>query len=172
MTLERLWAGWRPPYLADSGVSEDHSCFLDDAPSHTDGDALILERGSCTYVLMNAYPYAPGHMLVAPYRHVSNLADLTADEYTELWAAVRRAAHALQQAFDPGGINIGANLGRAAGAGVPNHLHVHVVPRWAADTNFMTVIADTRVIPETLYSSWERLRAAWPTDSADSPASS
>lgn len=172
MSLEQLWAGWRQPYLSEGGAADRPDCFFDEAPKHSDDEALILERSATSYVMMNAYPYAPGHVLVAPYRHIAALEELTGEESAELWEAVRRSARAVQDAFHPDGLNIGANLGRAAGAGVPNHLHIHVLPRWVADTNFMTAVADTRVIPQTVQSSWEQLRSVWPqNDSPRSPSS-
>ena len=113
--------------------------------------------------MLNAYPYASGHLMAVPLRHVGSLGDLTQHEATELWSAARLGVDALESAYGPEGINLGANLGEAAGAGIPRHLHLHAVPRWRGDTNFMTAVADTRVLPETLASSWERLTAAWPT---------
>jgi len=111
---------------------------------------------------MNAYPYASGHLLVMPARHIGELEALTAEESAELWHATRCAAAAIDAAYDPDGINMGANLGRAAGAGIPAHLHLHVVPRWSGDTNFMTSVAGVRVMPEPLPSGWRRLTDAWP----------
>jgi ATP adenylyltransferase len=111
---------------------------------------------------MNAYPYASGHVLVLPLRHVGPMAELTAGESAELWSATQDSVTAIEKAFDPDGLNMGANLGRAAGAGLPGHLHLHVLPRWSGDTNFMTSVAETRVLPETLQLSWKRLTDAWP----------
>jgi diadenosine tetraphosphate (Ap4A) HIT family hydrolase len=119
-------------------------------------------RGEATFVVLNAYPYASGHVLVLPLRHAGALADLTGDEATELWAATQAAVGAIEAAYEPDGINMGANLGRAAGAGLPSHVHLHVLPRWSGDTNFMTTVAETRVMPETLQLSWKRLNDAWP----------
>jgi ATP adenylyltransferase len=118
--------------------------------------------------VLNAYPYSSGHLMAVPLRHVGSLSDLTEDEATELWSAARLGVAALESAYGPEGVNLGANLGEAAGAGIPRHLHLHAVPRWRGDTNFMTTVADTRVLPETLASSWERLNAAWPA--AGTPA--
>jgi ATP adenylyltransferase len=111
---------------------------------------------------MNAYPYASGHVLVLPLRHVGPMAELTEPESAELWSATREAVATIEKAFEPDGLNMGANLGRAAGAGLPGHLHLHVLPRWSGDTNFMTSVAETRVLPETLQLSWKRLTDAWP----------
>jgi ATP adenylyltransferase len=125
-------------------------------------DNLVVWRGSLTFVVMNAYPYASGHVLVLPLRHVGPMAELTEAEAAELWSATQDSVDAIERAFDPDGLNMGANLGRAAGAGLPGHLHLHVLPRWSGDTNFMTAVAETRVLPETLQLSWKRLTDAWP----------
>ena len=113
-------------------------------------------------MLLNLYPYANGHMMVAPYRHLALPGELDEDERTEMWRLLDRAIAALRTAFDPDGFNCGMNLGRAAGAGIEGHLHLHVVPRWSGDTNFMPVLADVRVMPEHLSRTLEKLRAAWP----------
>jgi len=127
-------------------------------------DNGVLWIGPTTLVVLNAYPYASGHLMAVPLRHVRTLAELTDVEGAELWSALRLGVAALEAAYHPEGMNLGANLGEAAGAGIPRHLHLHAVPRWVGDTNFMTSVAETRVQPETLASSWERLRAAWPPD--------
>ena len=165
--LEQLWAGWRHEYV--SGTTEEERsggdvCVfcriaMSGPPSAQNG---IVYRGEHCYVVLNAYPYASGHLLVLPIRHVEELDNLTTGEGAELWETTRAAAGALRRAYEPEGINLGANLGRAAGAGIPRHLHLHVVPRWAGDTNFMTSVAGVRVLPETLSASWERLHRAWP----------
>ena len=123
---------------------------------------LVVWRGDVTFAVLNAYPYASGHLLVMPLRHVGDLAELTDEESAELWSALRRSLAAIEAAYDPDGLNMGANLGRAAGAGMPSHLHLHALPRWSGDTNFMTSVAGTRVMPETLQLSWKRLSDAWP----------
>jgi ATP adenylyltransferase len=114
-------------------------------------------------VILNRFPYGSGHLLVMPYREVAELAALTDDEHTELWTLVRTAVAAVTSAYQPDGVNVGANLGEAAGAGVPGHLHVHVLPRWHADSNFMTAVAETRVLPESLPATWQKVTAAWPS---------
>ena len=111
---------------------------------------------------MNAYPYASAHVLVLPLRHAATLGELTEAESAELWWATQRSVATIEQAYDPDGLNMGANLGRAAGAGIPSHVHLHVLPRWSGDTNFMTSVSETRVLPETLQLSWKRLTDAWP----------
>jgi ATP adenylyltransferase len=123
----------------------------------------IVWEGPDAVVLLNAYPYASGHLLVMPRRHIGDLGELDDDESIALWEATRKAIKAIEQAYHPNGLNFGANLGRAAGAGIPRHVHIHVLPRWHGDTNFMTTIAATRVLPESLPDTWARVRAAWPS---------
>ena len=126
-----------------------------------DDETVVVWRGDRCAALLNAYPYTSGHLMVMPARHVGELEEL-GDEAVELWAAVTVGVRALKAAYRPEGINVGANLGRAAGAGVPGHFHVHLLPRWNGDTNFMTSVAETRVLPESLDATWAKLRAAWP----------
>jgi ATP adenylyltransferase len=172
MSLEHLWAGWRREYIVEAtereraggvtqGTDDCVFCRLAESGPPSE-DNLVVWRGALTFVVMNAYPYASGHVLVLPLRHVGPLAELTAGESAELWSATQEAVAAIEGAFEPDGLNMGANLGRAAGAGLPGHLHLHVVPRWSGDTNFMTSVAETRVLPETLQLSWKRLTDAWP----------
>lgn len=161
--LEHLWAGWRSEYV--SGVTTDPvpgPCFFCALLELDDAEAMILERTATTFTLMNAYPYTPGHLLIAPRRHESTLVALDPGEAAELMYATQRANRALMDAYRPGGLNVGANIGRAAGAGVPGHVHLHVLPRWGGDTNFMTSVADTRVLPESLRASYDKLRGVWP----------
>ena len=122
----------------------------------------ILWHGERCFAILNAYPYGSGHLMVLPKRAVAALEDLDGDEYTELFDGVRQAVIAIKRAYEPDGVNVGVNLGRGAGAGVPDHLHVHCLPRWVADSNFMTAIAETRVLPEPLDATWRKLRDAWP----------
>jgi diadenosine tetraphosphate (Ap4A) HIT family hydrolase len=121
----------------------------------------VVWAGETMVAMLNAYPYSSGHLLVMPQRHVRELEDLTSEEAAGLWQAVHRGVAALKAAYLPDGLNLGLNLGRAAGAGIPGHLHVHIVPRWLGDTNFMTTAAGVRVLPEALGVTWQRLRAAW-----------
>lgn len=168
MPLEQLWAGWRDAYVSDATEAErtgtDDGCVFcaiaaSGSPSPDNG---MVWRGQLTFAVLNAYPYASGHLLVLPLRHVSDLEELTEEESAELWSTTGTAVRAITAAYSPDGINIGANLGRAAGAGIPRHLHFHVVPRWSGDTNFMTSVAGVRVIPERLAGAWEKLTKAWP----------
>jgi diadenosine tetraphosphate (Ap4A) HIT family hydrolase len=169
---ETLWAGWRREYIVEATAREragalaheEQDCVFcglaeSGAPSE---DNLVVWRGELTFVVMNAYPYASGHVLVLPLRHTGSLGALTKGESAELWSATNRAVATIEKAYDPDGLNMGANLGRAAGAGLPAHVHLHVLPRWSGDTNFMTSVAETRVMPETLQVSWKRLTDAWP----------
>jgi ATP adenylyltransferase len=164
--LARLWAGWRLTYLESSDIDEDDDapcvfCRILDSDEPPEKTYLVWRDERCAVVL-NAYPYTSGHLMVMPVRHRSDLDELEPDEAAHLWEVVTDAVRALRAAYSPEGLNVGANLGRAAGAGVPGHFHVHCVPRWKGDTNFMTVLAETRVLPEALPSTFERVRAAWP----------
>ena len=167
---EHLWAGWRQSYVeglavgGSGGDSGDLSLFESIEQSGApDDESFIVARGDTCFVLMNAYPYSSGHMLVLPRRAVASLGDLTVEEHDELWATVRTAVTALEEGLSPQGVNVGLNLGRAAGAGIEGHLHVHVLPRWTGDTNFTTTAAGTRVLPEALGETWRRLRDVWPS---------
>lgn len=169
--MDRLWAGWRSSYVAAAGngaPSGEGSIFRriieSDLP---DDETHIVWRGETVFAILNAFPYTSGHMLLMPYREVPDLDGLTDAESAELWSSVRSAVTAVQAAYHPQGVNVGLNLGEAAGAGIPSHLHLHVLPRWNADSNFMTAVAETRVLPESLGDSWARLRAAWPDPTRD-----
>jgi ATP adenylyltransferase len=151
-------------YVADPSLREEEmqGCvFCRLAEHHDEAEALVLERSATTFALMNLFPYVSGHVMVSPRRHVASLLDLTDTEARDLMAGVRRASAAIEAAYGPEGQNIGVNQGAGSGAGIPGHLHVHVLPRWAGDTNFMTSVAETRVLPEDIRTSYERLRAAW-----------
>lgn len=172
MSLENLWAGWRSDYIVEATARErEHGqrhdagscvfCRLAESGPPSE-DNLVVWRGALTFVVMNAYPYGSGHVLVLPLRHVGGLAELEPAESAELWSTTQAAVAALEVAYEPDGLNMGANLGRAAGAGLPAHLHVHVLPRWSGDTNFMTAVAGIRVIPETLPQAWKKISEAWP----------
>ena len=156
---ERLWAPWRMDYVT-AGVNQP-GCIFCAEPEQADEESLIVHRGRRCYVLMNLYPYSSGHLMVAPYRHVAEPGDLDADERAEMWELLDRALAVLRDVLAPHGFNAGLNLGRVAGAGVEDHLHLHVVPRWNGDTNFMPVLADVKVMPEHLRRTAERIRTAW-----------
>jgi ATP adenylyltransferase len=167
MTLDQLWAGWRNDYVVEAGRKErqgdEGSCVFCElpksgSPSATNGIVATMVDAYCA---LNAYPYASGHMLILPFRHVGDLSELNESEAASIWALTRGAVRALEAAYGPDGVNIGANLGRAAGAGIPRHLHIHVLPRWSGDTNFMTSVAGVRVIPEPLEAAWRKLHAAF-----------
>lgn len=164
--LDRIWNGWRSQYVNDANtrpVSPDGSVFSQILASGLpDTETNIVHRGEFTFVLLNAFPYTSGHLMVLPYREVAGLEDLTVDEAAELWGTVTRAVQAVKAAYSPGGINVGINMGRAAGGSISEHLHVHVVPRWNGDGNFMTAVAEARTLPEPLSVSASKLRAAWP----------
>ena len=172
--IDRLWAGWRLPYLTGAdddrlegtpdGLTLFEGILASDLP---DDQSYVVWRGELIFALLNAYPYTSGHLMVLPNRGVADLGDLTADEYEQLWASVRLGVEAVEAAYGPDGINIGLNMGRGAGAGVPDHLHVHIVPRWTGDTNFMTSVAEARVLPEALGDTWRRLVDAWPVGSEE-----
>jgi len=153
--VERLWAPWRHAYV--TSANESSGCIFCDT-SEPGRDDLVLFRGYTCYVILNLYPYNSGHLMVVPNRHIPSLQVTTDAERGELMTLTRRAEMALTEAYRPQGINIGINLGRPAGAGVLDHLHVHAVPRWNGDTNFMTVVGDTRVLPEDLQTSRKRLQ--------------
>jgi len=168
VSLEQLWAGWRRAYVEAASAAErtgtDDGCVFCRIAASGPPDAGngVVWRGELVYAVLNAYPYANGHLLVTPERHLGDLDELTPAESGALWQATTAAVRAITTAYGPDGVNMGANLGRAAGAGIPAHLHLHVVPRWSGDTNFMTSVAGVRVMPESLTASWERLHAAWP----------
>jgi len=167
--LDQLWAGWRSSYIGK--VTEPGDTSLDPNEQGTlferilrlsDEEGMIVKRSDHCSVLLNAYPYTTGHLLIVPNRAVAELEDLTDDELISLSYLTRDAVKALRKAYRCDGVNVGYNLGRAAGAGVPSHLHAHALPRWDADSNFMTSVANTRVLPEPLMETWEKVRTHWP----------
>lgn len=162
--MEWLHAPWRIQYiLAPKPPPGDGSLFTRIAQSNEDEANLVVARERSCFALLNRYPYNGGHLMVVPYRQVAELGDLTLEELTELMQLTQRCVTALKRVMNPDGFNIGLNLGRAAGAGIEEHLHLHVVPRWYGDTNFMPVLADTKVLPEALHETAARLRAALQT---------
>lgn len=160
----RLWTPHRMAYI-DAGNTGERAaapCPFCQLPAASDRDALIVARGQCGYVVLNLYPYNPGHLLVVPYRHLAQYEELTDAEAAEIVALTQQALRALRTASAPHGFNIGLNLGSVAGAGIADHLHQHVVPRWGGDTNFLPVVGHTRVLPQLLSETRERLADAWP----------
>ncbi|MBA2569407.1 MAG: HIT domain-containing protein [Actinobacteria bacterium] len=157
---KQLWAPWRLEYVGSADEQKD--CIFCRAYEGDDEEQLVVRRGKRTFVLLNRFPYASGHLLVAPARHVGEITDLKDDEVLELHRLAAQGLGALAETYGPQGFNLGWNLGRIAGAGVTDHVHLHVVPRWAGDTNFMPVLADVKVLPEHLAESRRKLRDAWP----------
>ena len=156
--MKHLWAPWRVEYIR---TKKTGGCILCEKPGQeksNDAVNYILYRGERNFVIMNTYPYSPGHLMVAPYRHVASLEELTGDELHEHYDIVSRTIKVLREAFSPDGFNLGMNLGKAAGAGIDNHIHTHIVPRWQGDTNFITVISDLRVVPEALTETYKVLK--------------
>ena len=162
----RLWTPHRLVYIKGEDkphdAEEGEHCPFCAAPGKSDEDGLIVARGDLVYAVLNLYPYNSGHLMTVPYRHVADYPDLTADEVAELGAFTQRAMTALREAMGPHGFNLGLNQGSVAGAGIAGHLHQHVVPRWGGDTNFMPIVARTRVLPELLSEARASLAAAWP----------
>jgi ATP adenylyltransferase len=155
--MDRLWTPWRMEYI--QAAHHDDECFLCAEPAANDDDRyFILARTTHAFACLNIYPYNPGHLLVAPFRHVADLEAMTEEESRACDALLRRSVTALKECMEPQGFNLGMNLGRVAGAGVPGHVHWHVVPRWGGDTNFMPIVGDTRVLPELLADTYAKLR--------------
>jgi ATP adenylyltransferase len=158
--MDRLWAPWRLEYIQT--VDEQNGCFLCSAAASDDDEAhLVVHRGERAFVLLNKFPYASGHLLVAPYEHGLNFPDLSDEVALEIHRLGAAGLRALQKAYGADGANLGWNVGRVAGAGVPEHGHLHVVPRWSGDTNFMPVLGDVKVMPEHLAESRRKLAAAF-----------
>jgi ATP adenylyltransferase len=153
--MRRIWAPWRIEYIRN--VKVEGCIFCQKLEENQDAKNYILFRGTKNFVVLNLYPYNPGHLLVAPYRHVPDLDDLTEEEMLEHFDLVRRSKRALADEYKPQGFNIGINLGRVAGAGVEDHVHTHIIPRWNGDTNVVTVMSDVRVIPHALDATYAEL---------------
>ena len=154
--MEHIWAPWRMEYIK---MEKPEGCILCEKPSQdNDAENYILYRGSKNFIIMNTYPYNPGHLLIAPYRHVSSLGELTEEERHEHFDIVSRSIEILRQELSAEGFNIGVNMGRAAGAGIEDHIHTHIVPRWQGDSNYMTIVSDVRVVPEALAETYRKLK--------------
>lgn len=159
--MDRMWSPWRSEYVADAATrppSDNASVFTQLVNEDNDAENLILWRGEHVFVIMNRYPYNNGHLLIVPFREVDSYRALHADEQAAVAATIDRCIGWLETALSPDGVNVGMNLGAAAGAGIPEHLHVHVVPRWDGDTNFMSTTTETRVLPEDLSTTYQKLR--------------
>jgi len=166
--MKQLWAPWRMAYIQGDDKHVSQGCiFCIENRRYEDAERLILHRGKLAFVIMNRYPYSNGHLMVAPYRHVSDLGMLTAEETVEIHRLIVLCRDVLRHCFSPQGFNIGINCGQVAGAGVEDHLHQHIVPRWSGDTNFMPIFADVRVIPQHLEQTYRLLHDAFSTLSSD-----
>jgi ATP adenylyltransferase len=159
---QRIWAPWRLPYVKDASKDAEEGCIFCTKPSEDDDEAnLIVHRGERCFVILNLFPYTNGHLMIAPFDHVATLQELDGMTATEVMALAQRSMSALDEAYQPQGYNVGVNQGRVAGAGFDSHIHLHVVPRWAGDTNYMPVLADTRVMPQSLRDSYDALKGAF-----------
>ncbi len=158
----RIWAPWRLAYVKDAAKDNEEECIFCAKPAaDADEENLIVHRGERSFVILNLFPYTNGHLMVAPYEHTARIQDLPAETVAEMMSLSQRAMNRLEAIYDPHGYNVGFNQGRVAGAGVEHHIHMHVVQRWGGDTNFMPVIADTKVMPQTLEQSYEALKGAF-----------
>ena len=154
--MEQIWAPWRIEYIE---MEKPKGCILCDKPKENNGaQNYILYRGDKNFIMMNLYPYNTGHLMIAPYRHIANLEELNNEELREYWQIVTRSLKILRKVFNPGGFNIGINMGKAAGAGIEEHVHTHIVPRWHGDTNFMPVIGDVKIISQALAETYQKLK--------------
>ena len=159
MASERIWAPWRLEYVKDASKDSEQECIFCAKPADGDDQAnLIVHRGERCFVILNLFPYTNGHLMVAPFEHLGSITELPAETIAEMMELAQRAMRGLEERYAPHGYNVGFNQGRVAGAGVEHHIHMHVVPRWGGDTNFMPVLADTRVMPQSLEQSYETLR--------------
>jgi ATP adenylyltransferase len=161
--MDTLWSPWRFRYVSE-GTKSARCIFCDKAAGETahDREQLILHRGQANFVILNLYPYTTGHAMIAPYAHVANLTELDSATLNEMMALAQKFQAALEEAYHPEGYNLGMNLGRSAGAGVADHVHLHVLPRWTGDSNFMTTVGETRVQPEDLLTTYDKLVRAFP----------
>ncbi len=159
----RIWAPWRLAYVKDASKDIEEECIFCAKPAAEgeDQESLIVHRGERCFVILNLFPYTNGHLMIAPFEHIGRLQELPAETVAEMMGLAQRAMGRLEEVYEPHGFNVGFNQGRVAGAGVEHHIHMHVVPRWGGDTNFMPVIADTKVMPQTLEQSYEALKGAF-----------
>ena len=162
VATQRIWAPWRLEYVKDASKDKESECIFCAALDAGEDEAnLIVTRGDRCFVILNKFPYTNGHLMVAPYEHVAELQGLDAETMTEMMSLAQRGIAALDASYSPHGYNVGFNPGRVAGAGVEHHIHMHVVPRWGGDTNFMPVLGDTRVMNQTLEDSYTTVKGAW-----------
>jgi ATP adenylyltransferase len=155
--MDYLWTPWRYAYV--SGAAPVTGCIFCNAPKETDEKAHIVYRGALCYIILNTFPYTSGHAMIVPYAHLDELSKLPSEAAQEMMTLTQRMEVVLRNLYRPDGINLGMNLGKAAGAGVAGHVHMHILPRWVADANFVSVIGETRVLPEALEVTWERVRS-------------
>ncbi|HTR27539.1 MAG TPA: HIT domain-containing protein [Terriglobales bacterium] len=156
--MDYLWTPWRYAYV--SGAGSATACIFCELPKKTDEEARIVHRGTHCYIILNTYPYTNGHVMVVPYAHLDELRMLPTEAANEMMALTQRMEGVLRSLYHPDGLNLGMNIGKAAGAGVAGHIHMHVLPRWVADANFASVVGETRVLPEALEVTWSRIRKA------------
>ena len=159
--MDHLWSPWRYQYVTKAHAAASAACIFCDKPKGTDEESLIVHRAEHNFVMLNLYPYTNGHLMIAPYEHVATLQGPAEATLLEMMKLTKHAEGILWKLYRPEGINIGMNLGECAGAGVAGHIHMHLLPRWMGDASFMSVIGETRVLPETLDTTWRRITAAW-----------
>ncbi len=157
--MEHIWSPWRMEYIMNSDRPD--TCIFCDAPKMADQDSLIVSRGELAYVILNRYPYTSGHIMVVPFAHAATIEELDSETRGEVMELLAHSTRILNKVYHPEGYNIGSNIGSASGAGIACHVHFHLVPRWAGDTNFMSTLAMARVLPEDLQSTLTRLKSAW-----------
>jgi ATP adenylyltransferase len=156
--MEFIWSPWRYDYMASVGKTSSSCVFCIGEDQTGDADRLVLHRGKFNFAILNLFPYTSGHLMVAPYAHLSTIVEASPEQAAEMMELTKKAIAALTTVYHPEGFNVGMNLGHVAGAGVRDHFHLHVVPRWAGDSNFMTILGETRVLPEELQTTYKRLR--------------
>ena len=156
--MEHLWTPWRSTYVGGAERPPAGRCIFCDAVQHGDDESFILHRGHFNFVLLNRFPYTAGHLMIAPFEHVSRLSQTDQASSLEMMDLARAAERILEAVYNPAGLNLGMNLGEAAGAGIAEHIHLHVLPRWIGDSNFMTVVGETRIMPESLEATYAKLR--------------
>lgn len=157
--MDYLWTPWRYAYV--STASKIEGCIFCELPKRSDEEAFIVHRAQHGYIILNSFPYTSGHLMIVPNAHVDQLQKLSQDATQEMMSLAQKMEGVLRELYHPDGINLGMNIGAAAGAGVAGHIHLHILPRWIADANFMTVVGETRVLPEDLNTTWKRLREGW-----------